>query len=203
MGNSPPRHYKSGDVPQRTRVRSRIEALYNERPDYYDHLTREYGAKVKVPLRAKRETQAAYEDFINEAARDVEISLTLTFRDSALKMGSISARLNVEKTLLHYVNRLNRAAFGHGVKRRKQSLTIIPVIEGEISHKRLHAHLGISRPKHIDFQTWMRVVLREAKQCRQVAREVRVKAADSGWLGYITKEGIEALALDSMRLGRP
>jgi hypothetical protein len=32
---------------------------------------------------------------------------------------------------------------------------------------------------------------------------MRVKAADSGWLGYITKEGIEALALDSMRLGRP
>jgi hypothetical protein len=163
MGNSHPRHYKSRDVPQRTRVRSRIETLCSERLDYHDDLTRKYGAKVKLTRRAKRDTQAAYEDFIDEAARDVEISLTLTFRDSALKMGSISARLNVEKTLLHYVNRLNKAAFGHGVKRRKQSLTVIPVIEGGNSHTRLHAHLGISRPRHIDFQAWMRVVLREAK----------------------------------------
>lgn len=203
MGNSHRRHLKSGDIPQRTRVRSRIETMYGELPDYHDDFSRRCGSKVKVPYRAKRDAQAAYEDFIDEAARDVEIGLTLTFRDSALKMGSISARLNVEKTLLHFVNRLNKAAFGHGVKRRKQSLTVIPVIEGEGSHKRLHAHIGISRPRHIGLETWMGTVLREAKQCKQVAREMKVKAVDSGWLRYVTKEGIEALALDSMKLGRP
>ena len=90
-------------------------------------------AEVKIPRPTKSSIQAAYEEFIGEAGQDIEIAVTLTFRDSALRMGGISARLNVEKTVRHYVNRLNKLAFGHGVGRRGQTLTVISVIEGEVS----------------------------------------------------------------------
>lgn len=189
---------------QKAQIRNHLHADSLKRPAYHDRLAGRYGTAVKIPLRTKSSIQAAYEEFIGEAGQDIEIAVTLTFRDSALRIGAISARLNVEKTLSHYGNRLNRAAFGHGVKRRGQTLTVIPVIEGDVSRKRLHAHLGISRPKHIDMQTWMRIAHREATKCRQIGREIKVKAVtSSGWIGYITKEGPEALAPGSMRRSWP
>lgn len=204
MGSSRARPQNADGVSQRSRIRARIEAAYNKRPDYYDHLAKRYGTEIKIPCPTKSSIQAAYEKFLGEAGNDIEIAVTLTLRDSALKMGGISARLNVEKTVRHYVNRLNKLAFGHGVRRRGQTLTVIPVIEGEVSRNRLHAHLGISRPSHIDLSTWKGIALREATKCRQVGREIEVKAVtSSGWIGYMSKEGPEALALGSMRRGRP
>jgi len=204
MGSSRARPQDADEVSQRARIRARIEAAYSKRPDYYDRLAKRYGTEIKIPCPAKSSTQAAYEKFLCEAGQDIEIAVTLTLRDSALKMGGISARLNVDKTVHHYINRLNKLAFGHGVRRRDQTLTVIPVIEGEVSRKRLHAHLGISRPSHIDLPTWIRIALREATKCRQVGREIKVKAVtSSGWIAYMSKEGPEALALGSMRKGRP
>ena len=188
----------------RARIRNRLlDADSLKQPDYSDRLAGRCVTAVKIPRRTKSSIQAAYEEFIGEAGQDIEIAVTLTFRDSALRMGGISARLNVEKTVRHYVNRLNKLAFGHGVGRRGQTLTVISVIEGEVSRKRLHAHLGISRPKHIDLPTWIRIALREATQCRQIGRQIDVKAVTPAWVGYNTKEGPEALAPGSMRRGRP
>ena len=189
---------------QKAQIRNHLHADSLKRPDYCDRLAGRYGTEVKIPRRTKSSIQAAYEEFIGEAGQDIEIAVTLTFRDSALRMGGISARLNVEKTVRHYINRLNKLVFGHGVKRKGQTLTVISVIEGEVSRKRLHAHLGISRPKHIDLQTWKRIAHREATQCRQIGREIKVKAVNnSRWIGYLAKEGPEALAPGSMRRGRP
>ena len=190
----------------RARIRNRLlDADSLKQPDYSDRLAGRCVTAVKIPRRTKSSIQAAYEEFIGEAGQDIEIAVTLTFRDSALRMGGISARLNVEKTVRHYVNRLNKLVFGHGVKRKGQTLTVISVIEGEVSRKRLHAHLGISRPKHIDLPTWIRIVLREATQCRQIDKEMKVEAVFSapGWISYILKEGPEALALSILRRGRP
>ena len=202
MRSSLARPHEADNVSQRARIRARIGAAYNERPHYHERLAKRYYTQVKIPRPTKSSIQAAYEEFIGEAGQDIEIAVTLTFRDSALRMGGISARLNVEKTVRHYVNRLNKLAFGHGVGRRGQTLTVISVIEGEVSRKRLHAHLGISRPKHIDLPTWIRIALREATQCRQIGRQIDIKAITPGWIGYSTKEGPEALALGSMRRGR-
>lgn len=205
MQSSRARPHDADEVSQRARIRAGIEAAYNARRDHYDRLAKKYGTKIKTPRPTKSSLQAAYEEFVSEAGQDIEIAVTLTLRDSALKMGGISARLNVEKTVRHYINRLNRLVFGHGVRRRGQTLTVIPMIEGEVSRKRLHAHLGVSRPKHIDLQTWIGIALREAKQCRQIDKEMKVEAVFSapGWIEYITKEGITTLALSSMRRGRP
>ena len=193
-----------GTAEVRARIRNRLlDADSLKQPDCCDRLAKRYCTQVKIPRPTKSSIQAAYEEFIGEAGQDIEIAVTLTFRDSALRMGGISARLNVEKTVRHYVNRLNKLVFGHGVKRKGQTLTVISVIEGEVSRKRLHAHLGISRPKHIDLQTWKRIAHREATQCRQIGREIDIKAVTPGWIGYITKEGPEALAPGSMRRTRP
>lgn len=192
------------DEEMRKRIRSRIEALYNQQPGFYDRLARKYGAKAnhsswKKPMGI----QAEHVAFMRELSVPVEFAVTLTPRDSILVMGGFNARKLWEKTLRHYGNRLNKAAYGHGVRRRSQTLTLIVVIEGgSTSGKRLHAHLGASRPAHIDSITWMAILRREARRCLQVNRQIEVKAVtSSGWADYLAKEGVEALALDATRRG--
>ena len=130
MQSSRARPHDADEVSQRARIRARIEAAYNARRDHYDHLAKRYGTEIKIPCPTKSSLQAAYEKFVAEVGQDIEIAVTLTLRDSALKMGGISARLNVEKTVLHFINRLNKLTFGHGVRRRGQTLTVVSAIEG-------------------------------------------------------------------------
>jgi len=188
----------------RKRIRSRIETLYNQQPGFYDRLARKYGTKAnhsswKKPMGIQAEHLA----FIRELSESIEFAVTLTPKDSPLSLGYFNARSVWEKTLRHYGNRLNKAAYGHGMRRRSQTLTLIVVIEGDsTSGKRLHAHLGVSRPEHIDSNTWMASLLREARRCLLVNRQIEVKAVtSSGWADYLAKEGIEALALDATRRG--
>ena len=157
--------------------------------------------EMRTGIRSR--VQERYEDFITELSVPVEFAVTLTPKESLISLGDFNARSVWEKTLRHYGNRLNKAAFGHGVRRRVQTLTLIVVIEGSsTSGKRLHAHLGVSRPEHIDSTTWMAILRREARRCFQVNRQIEVKAVtSSGWADYLAKEGIEALALDATRRG--
>lgn len=192
------------DEDMRKRIRSRIETLYNQQPGFYDRLARKYGTKAnhsswKKPMGIQAEHLA----FIRELSESIEFAVTLTPKDSLLSLGYFNARSIWEKTLRHYGNRLNKAAYGHGVRRRSETLTLIVVIEGgSTSGKRLHAHLGASRPAHIDSITWMAILRREARRCLLVNRQIEVKAVtSSGWADYLAKEGIEALALDATRRG--
>ena len=96
---------------QKAQIRNHLHADSLKQPDCCDRLAKRYCTQVKIPRPTKSSIQAAYEEFIGEAGQDIEIAVTLTFRDSALRMGGISARLNVEKTVRHYVKPAKQACF--------------------------------------------------------------------------------------------
>ena len=186
----------------RTRIRHRLNADYLARPDYYERLARRYGTTTRHLRRSEPEMRDAYLKWIQELCLDTEVALTVTFRDFVEKLEGRNRRLACEKALVHLINRLNRAAFGHGVRRRGQRLTAVTVIEGEATGKRLHAHLAIARPPKSDLVSWIRRVVLEARRCHQIHREVEAKHISSaGWAEYLTKEGPGVLALSCTTKG--
>ena len=72
-----------------------------------------------------------------------------------------------------------------------------------MSGKRLHAHMGLSRPLRFKQNDWISRILSEARKCRQINREMRAKAVTSaGWAEYLAKEGPSALALSCTQRGK-
>lgn len=143
-----------------------------------------------------------YQQWIEVLCEPIEVALTVTFADNLIRGAGLDRRLGCEKTISHLINRLNRVAFGHGVRRRGNRLTVITVIEGEASVKRLHAHLGLSCPPRFKQNDWISRILSEAQKCRQINRELRAKAVTSaGWAAYLAKEGPSALALSCTQRG--
>jgi hypothetical protein len=190
------------DEELRNRIRNRLHADYLKRPDYYERIAKRYGMTTRHLRRANPAMRDAYPKWIHELCLNTEVALTVTFRDFVEKLEGQNRRLACEKALVHLVNRLNRAAFGHGVRRRGQRLTVFAVIEGEASGKRLHAHLAVARPPKSDLDSWIKRVVVEARRCHQIHREVEAKHMSSaGWSEYLTKEGPEALALSCTTKG--
>ena len=186
----------------RARISKRLHADYLKRPDYYHRLERRYGTTPRHRRRVDPVMRDAYLKWIHDLCLDTEVALTVTFRDFVDKPEGQSKRLACEKALVHLINRLNRAAFGHGVRRRGQRLTVVTIIEGEASGKRLHAHMAIARPPKSDLASWVKRVVVEARRCHQIHREVEAKHITSaGWAEYLTKEGPDALALSCTKKG--
>jgi hypothetical protein len=186
----------------RAHIRDRLQADYLKRPDYHGRLSKKYGTTTKLyPLPGK--TQEDYRKWIQVLCEQIEVALTVTFTESALKGTGLDRRLGCEWAVKHLINRLNRAAFGHGVRRRGQRLTVVSVIEGEMFGKRLHAHVGLSRPPRFKQSDWISRILSEAQKCRQINREMRATAVTSaGWAAYLAKEGPSALALSCTQRGK-
>jgi hypothetical protein len=104
-------------------------------------------------------------------------------REGATNLDHIEA----SKNLRHFLNRLNKMAFGNAFQRYAKRLEVVAVQEISISG-RLHYHLAIKNP----FKT---IEECEAAICRCWANtrwgynEVDVQPIySSGWISYITKE---------------
>jgi len=170
---------------------------------YRERFVTEYEGRIWAPVLPHRLLNA-YQYWIRALCEDIQVALTITFRDSAHRGTVLDRRLGCEWAVKHLINRLNRAAFGHGVRRRGQRLTVVSVIEGEVSGKRLHAHMGLSRPHSIRQSDWIIRILSEARNCRQINREMKAKAVTSEhWADYLAKEGPSALALSCTQKGKP
>ena len=185
----------------RANIRDRLQADYLKRPEYYERLSKKYGTTIK-PYPLPNKTRDDYKQWIQVLCEPVEVALTITFADSVIRGTGLNRRLGCERAVKHLINRLDRTAFGHGVRRRGQRLTVVSVIEGEMSGKRLHAHMGLSRPPRFKQNDWISRILSEARKCRQINREMRAKAVTSaGWAAYLAKEGPSALALSCTQRG--
>ena len=204
MQSSRARPHDADEVSQRAIIRARLHADYLQRPCHYERLAKRYGTSTRHLRRADPEMRDAYRKWVQELCLDTEVALTVTFRDFVEKLEGQSKRLACEKVLVHLINRLNRAAFGHGVRRRGQQLTVVTVIEGEASNKRLHAHLAIARPPRSDLDSWITRIVVEARRCHQIHREIEAKQITTAeWAQYLTKEGPDALVLSCTKKGNP
>ena len=186
---------------EKTQIHACLHADHPGHPEYCERLVNRYQGRIRQTI-SPHILHNVYQEWVRALCEDIQVALTITFTESALKRTGFDRRLGCEKTIFHLINRLNRAAFGHGVRRRGSRLTAITVIEGEASEKRLHAHIALSRPNHIEESDWINRILFEARKCRQINREMRATAVTSaGWATYLAKEGPSALALSCTQRG--
>ena len=104
---------------------------------------------------------------------------------SCTKLDEYQARI----TLRHGMNRLNRKLWKSAAKR--QTILVLPFLEGKRFRKRLHYHLQIGNLPHATRTETLTRAMKEAwGQTDFGDREITVKPLynEHGWLGYSTKE---------------
>lgn len=130
-----------------------------------------------------RESLRAYLDAI-PWQRPVAVSLTLKQR---IQQQSIDL-YEAAKNFRHFMNRLNRKAFGNAAHRFDRGLRVIPVLEHD-EVTRYHHHATIDRPEHLGFEVFKAAI--EASWLKTVwgyNEMVIVPVKDGpGWHKYITK----------------
>ena len=131
------------------------------------------------------ELQNATRSYIAKISWDcpVAVNLTLKQRVRQKRIDLCIASTNFR----HFMNRLNRVAFGNAVKRFGHRLQVITVTE--LSHSnRLHHHAVIGRPDHIEFEQFKAHIEDCWRKTYWGYREtVVVPMTNFGWVSYITK----------------
>lgn len=116
--------------------------------------------------------------------RPVALSLTLKQRIEGQQISLYAATSNFR----HFMNRLNRFAFGNAARRYGKGLRVMPVLEHD-ELVRFHHHATIDQPAHLEFDQFKTAVetcwLDTAWGYQQM---FIVPVTDlSGWNGYLTK----------------
>ena len=138
-----------------------------------------------------------YKEFLATLVRDLgriewtnpcAVTLTLKLSISSAGVRTSLDAIKASENLRHFLNRLNRAAFGRGWKRRDRGLTCVPIYEGSTS-VRPHYHLCIDRPDHIELDDFASAIRTHWSETHWGYSQVNVQTCDEvkGWLRYITK----------------
>ena len=87
-------------------------------------------------------------DFLPHFPEDETFAVTLTMKQNVMIDGYHHRldRISASKNLRHFLNRLNRAAFGNAARRYERTVRVIPALERSHSG-RLHYHLAIQNPR--------------------------------------------------------
>ena len=127
--------------------------------------------------------------FINFSSWSNPIAVTLTFKQvfhsvcGSIRLTATQASQNVR----HFLNKINRKYYKNAHKRHGKSLSAFPVMEIS-SDGRLHYHLLIDRPPHINavqFGTDIRSIWQSTDWGY---KEVHIdERPNEGWLYYMTK----------------
>jgi len=141
-----------------------------------------------------------YRDFMVRLCKDTRVALTITFRESALPDSVVSASAFCEKTTQHLLRKINKRVFRHGVRRKDFRIASVAVLEAGGRGGRLHSHLALGLPPTYSVPDFLRLVTREIKSCRQIARQVDIQPINGGgWCDYLAKGGPETLLLSCCR----
>lgn len=112
-------------------------------------------------------------------------TLSLKQRAFGEKLDSIKASQNMR----HFLNLLNKKAFGNSASRQGVKVEVIPVLETSTGG-RLHYHLAIENPQP-EQPFWFEIQIEKLwKKTRWGYSENNIQhGADAGWVNYITKLG--------------
>lgn len=86
----------------------------------------------------------------------------------------------------HFMNRLNRSAFGKAAQRFGKGMAVVPILEGT-QDKRLHYHALIDCPGQLNGSFQSEIVRHWAATDWGYHQIDCQQDADTGWLNYITK----------------
>jgi hypothetical protein len=153
----------------------------------------------------------AFRDWVDLDRWQSPTAVTLTMRQSISKEtddGCFHVRLNelsASQNFRHFMNRLNRAAFGKAAQRYGKGLAVVPILEGG-SNKRLHYHAIIDCPATLRSDFHSEIVRHWLATEWGYYQTDCQHDADRGWLNYITKfrdKSDFAASIDLMNLRLP
>ena len=103
---------------------------------------------------------------------------------------------NSSQNFRHFKNVLNRKVFGKSYHRFNKQLKMLVVREKSSQTKRLHLHLIIEQPKHIEFLEFKRLIEFIWINCDFGFTEIHIEKPttfdrEDGWFYYIMKSNIE------------
>lgn len=135
-------------------------------------------------MTVQKDLRRLLKDFILDTAKDHDLAVTLTLKqqDGPTRLDSIEA----SKNLRHFLNRLNKKAYGNAAQRFGKKVEVVPMLEASYAG-RLHYHLALKNP----FPT-VAICRSAIIDCWSKTRwgydEVDVQPIySSGWIDYITK----------------
>lgn len=123
--------------------------------------------------------------FLIENAQDHDLAVSLTMKQQDFP--NTLNELEAEKNLRHFLNRLNKQAFGNAAVRHNRKIAVIPSLERSPSG-RWHYHLSMKNPFPSEAHCRRSVELCWAKT-RWGYDEIDVRPLfdPEGWVRYITK----------------
>ena len=133
------------------------------------------------------DTRNATRRFLLEADLKNMSAVTLSMKQNIIsnKLDAIKAT----KNLRHFMNLLNKEAYGNSFKRHGKRIEVIPVLE--TSHAgRLHYHLAIRNPYPEDGLWFDLQIPKTWNKTDWGYSELNIQhGADTGWINYIAKLG--------------
>lgn len=153
----------------------------------------------------------AFRDWVDIDRWQAPCAVTLTLRQAIFTDGDNGrCRLSVtpvaaSQNFRHFMNRLNRSAFGKAAQRYGKGLAVVPIMEGT-QDKRLHYHAIIDCPEQFN-GSFQSEIVRHWQATNWGYHQTDVQhGADHGWLNYITKFRDKAdfvASIDLMNLRLP
>ena len=149
--------------------------------------------KTKVQAANCRES---LQRWLQNRSQQYPLALTLTFKDFYAEKtpnGYVTRplnRRNCEKALARFQQKLNRSIFGrHAADKQYAGLNYLVALEGEISRKRLHAHLALGgTPTNMMPHQLQKHIENTIQLIPAFDSRFKLDIADSGWLSYMGKE---------------
>ncbi|MCZ8018670.1 hypothetical protein [Novosphingobium sp.] len=134
----------------------------------------------------------AFRDWVDIDSWQAPCAITLTLRQAIFVNGDNGcSRISItpvaaSQNFRHFMNRLNRAAFGKAAQRYGKGLAVVPILEGT-QDKRLHYHAIIDCPGRLHDQFQSEIVSHWQSTDWGYHQTDCQHGADHGWLDYITK----------------
>lgn len=136
------------------------------------------------------------QQWLQSLSQQYPLALTLTFKDTYTEQTPngcavrVLSKANCEKAVARFQQKLNRSLFGrHAADKHHASLKCLVALEGEISGKRLHAHLALGgTPANMMPHQLHKHIENVVRLVPALDARFKLDIADSGWLAYMGKE---------------
>jgi hypothetical protein len=135
-------------------------------------------------------------EWMNENAEHLTHAVTLTlkpYRVVTTARGEFKQALTVidaQRTFKQFLNRLNASVYKNAAKRCGKSVSVIPVIEGQATHKHLHYHCALGNfPATLCEKTIKAIIVSAWQQTEFGNEQIDIQPMQTiGWINYCGKE---------------
>ena len=112
-------------------------------------------------------------------------------------------RYEYEKATAVFTRMLNSRFFGKKFNRRKKALPMITSFETKYGFENPHLHIAIGCPADVTHQEFENLIDKTRRKIRLFDQQLHIQPyLSSGWIGYLSKEGMDSLILSCCHCGK-